>query len=747
MTSETVRSESRRPTPKRDACSKCGVPVDPLRAARVRLIGNRFFYFCSQRCAEDFNEDDFRSSPPPAAKTEPVAARNTSTESPPAEPRQGSHVHAESPRAPNATSTESVDSRDQETSTREDRAGAFPRPSDDFLLRAALLLGGLSLTLVLALESLWTSIVRLLFAFAGALLLFSFGRRDALRPETPRAVDVAAPALLAVAVALVLLVTERDHAGPAVTLSAGLLLLSTASSIVVRRRREPVARRIERINTGLDQRTSRLHAGQLSLVDPSELRPGDEIVIHAGETVPADVTVQSGRAEVNPWLGATLVRAVDPGDSLYAGARLCSGQLRATVRWTGHDRHWQRLLLDPARRADRWAPPVLLGRRIARRGTLAVLAVTLAVGLVLGIPGSLLVLWLLALGSAVSLPAVYALPALRTTATVLDLLDRGIVVRSSAVLEAAGKISTAVFCARGTLLLGEPELSTLESFSSLSNDELLSLVVGAEQYSRHAVAVTVSRAARARGIRPDAVRTPQALSGLGVTALTSDGKHLVVGSRALMLKERISVARAEDRILAIEASGRTVLLVAVAQRLVGLVALQDGLRPGARAAVQHLLDAEIEPVLMSGDARQTCEALGKTIDVEHIRPEVLPGERGAEIERLRSGGANVAVVGKSPTDDVALSAATVSIALPSSGSRSNDFDIELASDEVQTAAMALHHAHRCRRQIVRGMALLGGGAALSCLLVLGAGLPPAVVPLVSLSSLLLANLATFSPAD
>jgi P-type E1-E2 ATPase len=206
------------------------------------------------------------------------------------------------------------------------------------------------------------------------------------------------------------------------------------------------------------------------------------------------------------------------------------------------------------------------------------------------------------------------------------------------------------------------------------------------------------------------------------------------------------VARAEDRIAEIEASGRTVLLVAVAQRLVGLVALQDGLRPGARAAVQHLLDATIEPVLMSGDARQTCEALGRTIDVGHIRPEVLPGERGAEIERLKSGGANVAVVGRSPADDVALAAATVSIALPSSGSRSNDFDIELASDEVQTASMALHHAHRCRRQTARGMTLLAGGAGLACLLVLGAGLPPAVVPLVSVAALLLADLVTFSPA-
>jgi Cu+-exporting ATPase len=295
-------------------------------------------------------------------------------------------------------------------------------------------------------------------------------------------------------------------------------------------------------------------------------------------------------------------------------------------------------------------------------------------------------------------------------------------------------------------LLGEPELSHLESFSNLDEREVLALVVGAEQYGRHPVAVAVSRAARARGIRPDAVRTPVTLPGLGVTAVTSDGKHLVVGSRSLMMKERISIARVEERIAEIEASGRTVLLVAVAQRLVGMVALQDGLRPGARAAVQHLLDAGIEPVLLSGDARQTCEALGKAIDVDHIRPEILPNDRGNEIERLKSGGATVAVVGRSPADDVALSKASVSIALPSTGSRTTEFDVGLASDEVQTAAMALFHASRGRKQSVAGLVVLGAGALISTLLVLAASLPVGLVPLIAIASLVLADALMFAPA-
>jgi Cu+-exporting ATPase len=373
-----------------------------------------------------------------------------------------------------------------------------------------------------------------------------------------------------------------------------------------------------------------------------------------------------------------------------------------------------------------------------------VVLLSTASGLLLGTEGSFLALQVLALASAFLSPALYRLAAIRTMQTVLDLQARGAVVKSAKVLDAAGRISTAVFCARGTLLLGEPELSYMESFSNLNHEQILAHVVGAEQHGRHPVAVAVSRAARARNIRPDAVRTPLVLPGLGVTAVTSDGQQLVVGSRALMLKERISVARAEQRITAIEASGRTVLLIAIAQRLVGLVALQDGLRPGARAAVQHLLDAGIEPVLLSGDARRTCEALGKTIDIDHLRPEILPGERGSEIERLKSGGATVAVVGRSPADDIALSAASVAIALPSAGSRSTDFDIELASDEVQTAALALGLARHYRSQVLRGAAVIAALAVLSCLLVVGLSAPPAIVPALSLVAVLVAELFVFS---
>jgi len=162
------------------------------------------------------------------------------------------------------------------------------------------------------------------------------------------------------------------------------------------------------------------------------------------------------------------------------------------------------------------------------------------------------------------------------------------------------------------------------------------------------------------------------------------------------------------------------------------VGLQDGLRPGARAAVQHLLDVGVEPVLLSGDTRETCEAIGRSLDIEHIRPEVLPGDRGDEVRRLADGGATVAVVGRSPADDNALSASDVSAALGSAGSSTAEWGIQLASDDVRDAAYAVRLAHRARSEARLGLTFVLAPGLAGALAVAMSLAPPAIAPIASL---------------
>src|SRR5262249_28311925 len=137
-------------------------------------------------------------------------------------------------------------------------------------------------------------------------------------------------------------------------------------------------------------------------------------------------------------------------------------------------------------------------------------------------------------------------------------LRRGIVYKSADAWDRAGRVAVAMFCARGTLLLGEPELTDVETpfnvarapgsspppasssrgaptSSKLHPDDVLALAAGAERAEEHPIATAIVRAARTRGVRPDGVRNPNLHPGLGVTAVSSAGEELCVGNRALMM--------------------------------------------------------------------------------------------------------------------------------------------------------------------------------------------------------------------
>jgi cation transport ATPase len=148
--------------------------------------------------------------------------------------------------------------------------------------------------------------------------------------------------------------------------------------------------------------------------------------------------------------------------------------------------------------------------------------------------------------------------------------------------------------------------------------------------------------------------------------------------------------------------------------------------------VQHLLDAQIEPVLLAGDARETCEAIGRSLDIEHIRPEVLPADRGAEVRRLIEAGMGVAVLGHTGVDDLALGAADVAVALRAAGTAPGELAVTLASDDVRDGALALALANRTRLEARVALGIAVVPALLGSAIISFGILPPAYAPLAAL---------------
>lgn len=746
-------------------CSGCGNLLDPLRAGHVAILDQQFHYFCNTDCRADYlapfggtdsgrgpgrdsgerlraaigDERPSGAGGPPKRRVQ--APRDRAKDATRAGPLSNAllpvvpeDVLPDVPGSDDRGLAEPIGPTIQSEAPRHEPE---PREFGALLLVISIIAGALAVLLVLAGGGTLVLGARVMLAAVSAGMLLARTLTTPRDVADPHPIPVLAGPILGVGVATwAVLSTDAAIASEAASLAGTIATAAAVSAWLLESARTYV--HAERawvqaslsVGGRLDPDASPLDAPQDPVFD---LRAGEAIVVEADETVPVDLKVTEGEVDVLPWLGAVTPARRREGDSIVAGARVLRGRLRGTATWTGLDRAFSRVLLDPRRRVDALAAVTRASRSLAERWAPVAAVAAAAAAFFLHHTQVEVAMTFAAVQGGLATSVTGGLSGVYVARGVLLALRRGITYRSADAWERAARAQIGVFQARGTLLLGEPEVAELEPLSPhVERDDLLALAAGAERAESHPVAHAILRAAKTRGVRPDGVRNPNGYPGLGVVAVSSAGEELSVGNRTLMLEQRVSIASAEPRIGELESLGRSVVLVALGGRLAGIIALEDGIRPGARAAVQHLLDAQVEPVLMSGDSRETCEAIGRSLDIEHIRPEVLPSERADEIKRLAETGSSVAVIGHHGVDEAALGAADVAIALSSAGSASGDFEVALASDDVRDAALALALARRTRIEARVGFGLAAIPAVIGVAIVALGILPPAFVPIASL---------------
>lgn len=740
-------------------CPACGKAIDPLRAGQVSIENGLFVYFCDATCKREAFEgrssrirETLTSDPPPVSTGTPLAppveslriemprlASDPSVDSSKlpfsrSGPISGEHVSAKELTQDSesaALEDEALSSPSTLRSIRSEDAKESPRPKTDRRRRldalAALGIGAGLLAAALLLGGPAAESARVPLAGLAVLALVA---RVLLAPREP-----SSPHLLSVLVApggaLALAIWARLHGDSHASSLASLTGLGAAASLLITalvdRSFEAVKEEREATAAALavDVRVVRKGAKEDEIVatPSSQVKPGEHVVVEVGDVVGVDALVVAGEASVLPWLGAHVEAKKKEGDAIVAGAKIVSGRLRLVTTWGGDDRAWLRLASPTSARLETAAPLSRLARMLVER---AAPLLALAVGVVAYVnSGSAVEAMGSALAAAMAMGAwgVSRVVALHHARVHALALAHGVVFKDPRALYDAGASDIAVVCARGTVLMGEPEIVALEAVGAIDADRVLALAAGAESVSAHPLASAILRAARARGVRNENVRNAGVHEGLGVTALSADGERLVLGGRALLLRERVSVAVADARVSELEAEGRSVLLVALGAKLVGIIALQDGLRAGARGAIQRLHDARIEPVLMSGEARETCETIARALDIDHIRPEIPPNERGAQVRALREGGHVVAVLGHPDADDAALGAADIAVAMAAAGATPGEWSVALASDDIRDSAFALKLA-RALRERARSAIIIGFSPSAVVTLALAFGIVP-----------------------
>jgi len=242
----------------------------------------------------------------------------------------------------------------------------------------------------------------------------------------------------------------------------------------------------------------------------------------------------------------------------------------------------------------------------------------------------------------------------------------GVLVKKAEALEVFGKVDTLVIDKTGTLTEGKPKLLSVLVVPPWSESDLLRLAASLERSSEHPLAVAVVAGAEARGVAPAPVEKFSSVTGKGVTG-TVAGRRIAIGTAAFLQVDvgvaSQSLAQLDEKAASLRREGQTMLFVAIDEQAAGILGVADPIKVSTRDAVKELMAEGIQIVMVTGDHRDTADAVARQLGIEEVMAGVLPDQKGQIVAQLKSQGRVVAMAGDGINDAPALASADVGIAM------------------------------------------------------------------------------------
>jgi Cu+-exporting ATPase len=400
-----------------------------------------------------------------------------------------------------------------------------------------------------------------------------------------------------------------------------------------------------------------------------QVRVGDRLRIRPGEKIPLDGVVIEGRSNVDESLmtGEPAPVVKEPGGKLIGGTLNGQGSLVMEARKVGRDTMLAQIVQMVARAQRSRAPIQRLADRVAGwfvPAVILVAAVAFFAWSLLGPPPALAH----ALIAAVAV-LIIACPCALGLATPMSIMvgvgrgaQAGVLVKSAEALERLEKIDTLVVDKTGTLTEGKPEVTRLVAVAGLGEDKLLRIAASLERPSEHPLAEAIVRAAEGRGLALAEVADFQAPTGKGVIGRV-EGREVAIGSSRFLADIGVATADLDAEADRLRGEGATTVVVAIDRRLAGLVAIADPIKASTPDALRLLAAEGIRVVMLTGDNRQTAQAVADRLGIAELEAEALPEGKARVVERMREAGRIVAMAGDGVNDAPALAAADVGIAM------------------------------------------------------------------------------------
>ena len=426
---------------------------------------------------------------------------------------------------------------------------------------------------------------------------------------------------------------------------------------------------IERL-LGLQVRTARvLRDGEAQEVEIEAIRPGDILLVRPGERIATDGEVTEGSAHVDESMitGEPLPVAKAEGDPVTGGTVNGTGSFQFRATRVGADTTLAQIIRMVEQAQGAKLPIQSLVDRVTLWFVPAVMTVavlTVIAWLVFG-PDPALTLALVA-GVSVLIIACPCAMGLATPTSIMVGTGRaagmGVLFRKGDALQQLSSVEVVALDKTGTVTEGRPEMTDLVPGEGIDRAEVLALVAAVEEQSEHPIAEAIVRAARAEGVPRHAVEAFESITGYGVRAHVA-GRDVLIGADRLMAREGIETGALADDEARLAERGRSALFAAVDGRIAAVIAVADPVKPASKAAISALHDKGLKVAMITGDKRETAEAIARETGIDTVIAGVLPEGKVAALDDLRAQGGKLAFVGDGINDAPALAQADVGIAI------------------------------------------------------------------------------------
>ena len=477
--------------------------------------------------------------------------------------------------------------------------------------------------------------------------------------------------------------------------AATILTLVTVGKYLEARSKSKTSDALDKLVDLTPKTATVLVNGTEKTIPAEKIKAGDTVVIRPGEVIPVDGTVLSGNGFVDQAAitGESIPVEKNPGDEVISATINKNGSFTFTASKVGNDTTLAQIIRLVDEAGNSKAPIARLADRVSAVFVPVVMAIALITAIVWLLTGQT---FEFALSNAISV-LVISCPCALGLATPVAIMvgtgkaaEYGILIKSAESLENLHNADTIVLDKTGTITSGKPSVTDIEQIDrSMTETEFLTMAASAEALSEHPLAGAVTQYAHENGISVEKAEKFEAIAGRGIRAQLAQGEVLA-GNAALFKEQNVDCKPAEEAIDRLSKAGKTPLLFALNGKITGVIAVADTVKETSAHAIARFKKMGLHVIMLTGDNRQTAQAIKEKLGIEEAISDVLPTEKEAQIRRLQQQGRKVIMVGDGINDAPALMRADIGIAIGAGTDIAIDSaDVVLMKNSLEDAATAI----------------------------------------------------------